>query len=107
VKRYDVATGATVQVPNPDSLFNAYGAPASDGSVYFVQSGFACGRNVQIMKWDGVSPTATPVFTLAPKTDAISLFVNEGTTPREIHYVKLSCGTRRKPTTGDLYKIVE
>jgi hypothetical protein len=74
--------------------------------VYFSQSGFACGRNAVIMKWDGVSPTATQVFALAPKNDAISLFVNEGTTPREIHYVKLQC-SRRQPTTGDLYKIIE
>jgi hypothetical protein len=107
VKRYDAATGTTVTVPNPDSLFQAYGAPASDGSVYFIQSGFACGRNTVIMKWDGISPTATPLFAMAPKTDAISLFVDEGTPTREIHYVKLKCGGRRAPTTGDLYKIVE
>jgi hypothetical protein len=106
VKRYDASTGATVTVPNPDSLFHGFGAPASDGSVYFSQSGFACGRNAVIMKWDGVSPTPTQIFALAPKNDAISLFVNEGTTPREIHYVKLHC-SRRQPTTGDLYKIIE
>ena len=105
--RYDVTTGTTTQIPNPNGVFQGFPAPASDGDVYFSQSGFACGRNAFLMKWESSTGAVTTVFDYPPKVDSISNFVYEpgGSAPREIHYVKLSCSKER--TTGDLYKIVE
>ncbi len=62
VRRHDLVGDQTEAAPNPNDKIQYYPAVFDDGTLYFVQSGAACGRNVRILRWQG---TGAPEVVLA------------------------------------------
>jgi hypothetical protein len=56
VKYYDIASGLTFNVPNPQGKLQYNpSVSAATGDFYFVASGFGCGKHVALYRWNPVS----------------------------------------------------
>jgi hypothetical protein len=67
---YDIAGDTTKKVPNPNDKVQYFPAVSgSTGDLYFVQSAFACGAHLKIMRWDPAGGPASVVSTQPPGYD--------------------------------------
>jgi hypothetical protein len=108
VFRYQIGTGETVEIPNPNSKLQFSPGVAGDGTVYFFRSGFGCGTSVLLQKW---SPSSgTQLLVDFPKgVDGGDAFVYENpSSGREVAYTRYRClKDKFAPPPSDIYKIVE
>jgi hypothetical protein len=89
VFRYQISIDTTEKVPNPDNK-PQYSASVTDaGVVFFVRSGFACGRNARYMSWDGGSPPALS-HALRDGRDSLDSFVDD--TASSLYFDRINCG---------------
>ena len=104
VFRYEISSGTTVQVPNPQGVLQ-YGPGVADGGlVYFFRSGTGCGNGVQLVRW---SPSTGDevVHEFPGGVDAHRAYVyDDPSDDRHIAYTRFTCGGG---DPSDLYEIVE
>ena len=107
ISRYDIATGQTTMVPNPDGKLQYGPGVAADGTVYFFRSGFGCGTNVLLQKWTTTGATEV-VVDFPPGIDAASAYVFEGSGGRQVAYARYRClKDKYAPPPSDLYHLVD
>ncbi|MGH2685249.1 MAG: hypothetical protein ACRDJP_07275, partial [Actinomycetota bacterium] len=101
VFRYEIATGATVQVPNPQGLPQYGAGVGADGVVYFFRSGFPCGEDVNLMRWSPSTGEAM-IHDFPAGVDAHRAYVHDDASgDRHIAYTRFTCGGG---DPSDLYK---
>jgi hypothetical protein len=108
VFRYDIASGETLEVPNPNDRNQYAPGVASDGTVYFFRSGYGCGANPVLQSWSPIEGTVTLVDFPAG-VDAYGGYVFEDPdTGRRVLYSRVKCVKDRfAPAPSDLYQIID
>lgn len=108
VFRYNIASGETLQIPNPGGKLQYTPGVAGDGTVYFSRSGFGCGANVFLQKWTPIGGTVTLVD-LPPRVDVDSEYVHDDPdSGRQIIYRRARClKDKNAPPPTDLYQIID
>lgn len=91
VYRHQISTGMTQRVANPNDRLHTAPSIASDGTVFFIRSGYGCGINARVAMWDGTGPPSQ-VAALPPGRDSAKTFVDSsapGSTA--VYYERLNC----------------
>jgi hypothetical protein len=103
VRYVNLVNGSSVAtVPKPSTIAHQYASSvADDGTVYFVQSGDACGANVKIDRYRaGVREVLTE---LPRRRDIFFTYTSEETDGNHVHFDRVGCGTGAWNT----YRIVD
>jgi hypothetical protein len=94
VFRYQISTGDTVKIPNPDRA-TYWPTVTTDGTVYYVLgSPRYCGYHTKIMRWNGGAASALFSFPNGIEIGQMSA-VDEGSGP-VVFFSRVDCGTNPK-----------
>ena len=100
---YDIAGATTTRVPNPLGKPTYSAAVSDDGTIFVVRSGFACGRNVRILKWAIGDPSPTTLVSEPANFDVNDTFeFTDLSSVKSVYYDRVDCRT----DTWDVFKIV-
>jgi hypothetical protein len=108
VVRYRISTQAKKTMPKPATTRPRYqygGSVASDGTVYLLRSGSACGSSIKIVRYGaGDPPTGTVVAALPKGKDSRFTFARENPdTSIDVFYERVGCTSAK----WDVYKVVD
>lgn len=101
---YDIAAGTTTMVPKPDpERPSVYGPSVDrDGTVYFGRSGFACGKNAQLVSRQ-LNGTETILYTFPTNQDfRFSSAVDNPNNTTDVYFDRADC---RGDDFGDIWKL--
>jgi hypothetical protein len=90
VWRYDIAHGTLVLVPNPGGKLHSAPAVNPQGTVYFEESGRACGANVTVDEYPVGGPVS-PIGTLPAGIDIFHPTLFENGTGDHYEFARLHC----------------
>jgi hypothetical protein len=99
VWRYRISTGTRTLVPNPANRVHSAAAVTPNGTVYFEQSGLACGRGVTVDRFP-VGGAVTALGSLPAGIDLFHPFVYEHSPTDTFLFARVHCSTG----ATDVYK---
>lgn len=91
---YQISTGDTTKVPNPNDRPTYTPAVTADGTVYYARSANGCGKHVRIYRWSVVTPADPPVLlTELPDGKEISqrLYAFNDGTSTTVYFDRFRC----------------
>ena len=99
VWRYQISTRTTTLVPNPANKVHSAAAVNPNGTVYFEQSGLACGSGVTVEQYPVGGPVSA-LGTLPAGIDLFHPFLYEHSPTDDLLFARVHCGTG----ATDVYK---
>jgi hypothetical protein len=88
---YDIMAGGTpTKIPNPNGKLQYAPSVAASGFVFFLRSGFACGRNVHIKRYDIMGASTSEIAPLPAARDAFGTYTDDNGT-LDVYYDRLNC----------------
>jgi len=104
VYRYDIATGERIQAPPTHvGRQQRYASVTSTGTVYFMHSGSACGRNAKLVEWVPGQPLQVLIaFLPGVQVTSTTQAALDPVTGTDVYFDKHTCGQQ----VYDIFKVV-
>jgi len=103
---YDISSGQTHRIPNPDSADQySVAVNGATNTFYFGRDSGKCGVHAKVMRWTIGDATPTTVSVMPRGSDPSgSLYVYQDATPQDdLYFGQYRCGTNNG---GDIYEVV-
>ncbi len=104
---HDNTTGTIAKIPHPDTKLLYYaGVAAGSGNIYYGSSGFACGKNVKILRWNPAVGGTPVVVTAFPDGYDLSWRISVNVDPgahEDVYFDRANCSSRNY--YANIYKI--
>lgn len=102
---HTISSSTTQRIPNPYDRYQYSSSLASDGIVYFVRSGNACGAKVKIIAWTSGGPDAGTVIAAIPSgRDIYQMYTyTDGSGLDHVYFDRFSC----RAAQSDIYVLDE
>ena len=99
----DIAAGTMTKIPNPQGRQQYDPSVASDGTVYFVQSGRGCGASVRLVRHPLGGPS-TVIASLAPGRDSFHTYVEDDVDgSSDLYFERFRCSN----FASDIFRVVD